>query len=101
LVPKEQLNASLKRYFNKPVFISIMDEQTLMYILIPLMIWDLIWKGMALWRSAKNNQLKWFIAVLLINSIGIVPMIYLKFFQASDAADTEKETKKKTAKKKR
>jgi hypothetical protein len=35
------------------------------------------WRGMALWRAGRNNQKNWFIALLLINSIGILPIIYL------------------------
>lgn len=54
--------------------------------LIPLIIWELVWKGIALWKSAKNNQRKWFIALFLLNTAGILPIIYLKFFQRSDKA---------------
>jgi len=49
--------------------------------LTPLIIWDAVWKGIALWKSAKNNQLKWFIAIFLLNTVGILPIVYLKFFQ--------------------
>jgi len=51
------------------------------YILIFLSIWELVWKGLALWRASQNKQKNWFIAILIINSIGILPIIYLKFFQ--------------------
>jgi hypothetical protein len=50
-------------------------------ILIPLGIWELIWKGIALWKCGRNNQLKWFIFILILNTLGILPIIYLKFFQ--------------------
>lgn len=50
-------------------------------IIIPLGIWELIWKGIALWKCGKNNQMKWFIAILLLNTIGILPIVYLRFFQ--------------------
>lgn len=49
--------------------------------IIPLLIWTTFWKGRALWRSAKNNQLFWFIPFLFINTVGILEIIYLKFFQ--------------------
>ncbi|MFA6888987.1 MAG: DUF5652 family protein [Candidatus Woesearchaeota archaeon] len=49
--------------------------------LIPLLIWDIIWKGIALWKCGRNNQLVWFICILVINSCGILPIIYLLFFQ--------------------
>ena len=46
-----------------------------------LAIIDLIAKGFGLWAAAKNNQKNWFIAILVINSAGLLPAIYLKFFQ--------------------
>ncbi len=48
---------------------------------LPIGIFDLIFRGIALWKSAKNSQKNWFIALLIINSVGILPLIYLKFFQ--------------------
>jgi hypothetical protein len=56
-------------------------ETSMLAWLIPLVIWDLIWKGIALWKSGRNNQLKWFIAILVLNTVGILPIIYLRFFQ--------------------
>lgn len=46
-----------------------------------IIIWETIWKGLALWKAGRNNQRNWFIALLIINTIGILPIIYLKFFQ--------------------
>ena len=46
-------------------------------LLIPLMIFDLILRGFALWRSARKGQNVWFIALLVVNSLGILPLIYL------------------------
>jgi len=46
-----------------------------------LLIWALIWKGIALWRSARNNQLAWFVALLIVNTLGILEIIYLLIFR--------------------
>jgi methionyl-tRNA synthetase len=51
------------------------------WFLIPLGIWELIWKGISLWRCGRNNQLNWFIAILALNTMGILPIVYLKFYQ--------------------
>ncbi|HEX7542776.1 MAG TPA: DUF5652 family protein [Patescibacteria group bacterium] len=51
------------------------------YIFVFLGIWELVWKGIALWKASQNKQRNWFIAILIINTIGILPIIYLKFFQ--------------------
>lgn len=49
----------------------------LIKFLIPIMILDLILRGFALWKSAKKDQNIWFIALLVVNSMGILPLIYL------------------------
>lgn len=48
---------------------------------IILFLWDVIWKSIALWKAARNNQLYWFIAVAILNTVGILPIIYILFFQ--------------------
>lgn len=49
-------------------------------LLLILVVWSLFWKGLALWRSAKNDQRYWFIALLIINTIGVLEIIYLAWF---------------------
>ena len=57
----------------------------------PVIIIDLILRGIALWRSARNGHKFWFAGLLIINSAGIVPLIYILFFEKK-----KKEEKKKT-----
>jgi len=45
--------------------------------MIPFVLFELILKGLALWKSARKNQNVWFIALLVVNSMGILPLIYL------------------------
>ncbi|MEK7533784.1 MAG: DUF5652 family protein [Patescibacteria group bacterium] len=46
-------------------------------VLFFLFIWSILWKGIALWKSAKYNQRNWFIVILVLNTIGILEIIYL------------------------
>lgn len=46
-------------------------------LIILLVIWDTVWKMIALWKSARNNHMVWFIFLGIINSLGILPIIYL------------------------
>jgi len=46
-------------------------------ILYPLILFDLVVRGIALWKSAQRNEKWWFIALLVVNSVGILPLIYL------------------------
>lgn len=50
------------------------------YLFFIITVWELVWKSMALWRAARNNQLYWFIALLLLNTLGILPILYLYVF---------------------
>lgn len=50
-------------------------------IIVLLAIWSLFWKGYALWRAGRNKQSIWFTVLFIFESIGLLPMIYLKFFQ--------------------
>lgn len=45
-----------------------------------LAIWSLVWSGLALWKSARNNDRYWFLALLLIHTAGILDMLYLFVF---------------------
>ncbi len=42
-------------------------------------IWTLVWKGLALWRSAELRQKYWFVAILIINTLGVLEIIYYFF----------------------
>jgi len=52
-----------------------------LWLFILVAIWDLVWRGIALWKCGRNNQPVWFVFVLVVNSMGILPIIYLLFFQ--------------------
>jgi methionyl-tRNA synthetase len=49
--------------------------------LTALIIWTAVWKAIALWKSARKSQIIWFIAFIVFNTAGILPIIYLLFFQ--------------------
>jgi hypothetical protein len=50
--------------------------------LILLIVWTLAWKGLALWHAARNGQRTWYIVLLVLNTFGILEIIYLLFFRA-------------------
>lgn len=51
--------------------------------IILAIIWTLIWKGFALWRAAELRQKYWFVVLLLINTLGILEIIYLFYIARS------------------
>jgi len=58
-------------------------EQYLMvnqWIIWLTLLWTLPWKGVALWRAARNSHKKWFIALLIVNTLALLEIIYIFFF---------------------
>lgn len=51
-----------------------------MFFVVAIVIWSVIWKGIALWKSARNNHSGWFIVFLLINTMGILEILYIYIF---------------------
>lgn len=49
----------------------------LMPIIIILMIWDTVWKLIAMWKAGRNNHLAWFICLAIFNTIGVLPIVYI------------------------
>jgi predicted permease len=50
-------------------------------VIILLAIWDGVWKLIALWKSARHDQLAWFICLAIFNTVGVLPILYILFFQ--------------------
>ena len=61
---------------------------TLLFI---IMIAVIALKGYALWTAARAEQKWWFIALLVINTLGILEVVYLIWFRPKSGVQ-EKET---------
>lgn len=64
--------------FNNIPWLNNELAQTTLFIIVAL--WAFIWKGLALWQSSRENQKFWFIALLTINTVGILEIAYLFYF---------------------
>jgi hypothetical protein len=49
-------------------------------LIVVLSIWVIIWKGTALWKAAKKNSKAWYIVLLLLNTVGILEILYIFYF---------------------
>ena len=58
----------------------ILNDPKIAGLLMVLSLWALIWKVFAVWRASQNGSKYWFIALLAINSVGILEIVYLFFF---------------------
>lgn len=57
------------------------------WVLLPILIWSLFWKGCALWIASKNNQKGWFFALLVLNTVGILEIIYIFYIAKKKLAN--------------
>lgn len=53
-------------------------------IIMIVFLWTLIWKSLALWQAAGKKQLIWFVILLVINTVGILEIIYLIYLHRWD-----------------
>ena len=58
-----------------------------------ILVWSLVWKGLALWKSSRKTQMIWFIILLVVNTVGILEILYIFVF--SKLGKKNKVTKKK------
>ena len=47
------------------------------WLAVLALLWSLPWKGIALWKAAQLSHKKWFVALLVINTFGILDIIYI------------------------
>jgi type IV secretory pathway TrbD component len=69
-----------------------MEQQILgnpMLILL-LLLWVLPWKGYALWLSARKGHKVWFVALLILNTLAILEILYIFIFSRDKKIIPEK-----------
>jgi hypothetical protein len=86
-------NAGIQNYLNLKNNIAIEDKMVdtsfsllqtnpqYMSLIFVLVVWELVWKGIALWKAARESQKYWFIALLILNTAGILPILYIFLFK--------------------
>lgn len=47
------------------------------YIFPVVYIWSAIWKGFALWKSAKKDAKVWFVIIFVLNTMGLLEILYI------------------------
>ncbi len=72
----------------------MMEAALVWYIISVIAVWDSVWKGIAMWKAGRNNQLAWYVCILIFNTAGILPLVYLLFFQKTQVKKRKKVKKK-------
>jgi hypothetical protein len=48
-------------------------------LILIAVVWSVVWKGLALWHAGRRGQYWWFMILLVVNTLGILEIIYLFF----------------------
>lgn len=75
-------------------------------LFISLIVWSIVWKGFALWKAGKNRDFIWFVVILLVNTLGLLEIVYIfaiknkeiKTESSSSTVSTEVKTETKIEK---
>lgn len=57
-----------------------MNEQAVLIFVYLAILWTLPWKGVALWKAARNKHKAWFIVLFLVNTLAILEILYIFVF---------------------
>ncbi|RGU37383.1 hypothetical protein DWW78_06745 [Alistipes indistinctus] len=60
--------------------------QTIPWWVWPLAVWDAAWRMAGCWKAARNGHLAWFIGLALLNTVGILPVIYILTHRSEPAS---------------
>jgi methionyl-tRNA synthetase len=55
----------------------LVENQWVIWLII---LWTLPWKGVALWKAARKDHKGWFIALLVLNTLAILEILYIFIF---------------------
>ena len=65
----------------------------MMSIFVPLILvvvlWTVVLKGYSLWYAARASQKWWFIALLIVNTMGILEIVYLIWYRPKSSTQTK------------
>lgn len=72
--------------FDSLPFLDAVPAALVIVLLILLALWTIVIKAFALWHAARNSQTFWFVALLVVNSLGILELVYLLAFRKDTRA---------------
>jgi len=65
------------------------------YILAAIFIWSYVWKLLALWKAATKKSVVWFIVLALVNTVGILEILYIFVFSRCCKKETPRRRKRR------
>ena len=60
-------------------------------LIVLLAIWTIPWKIYALWLAAKHNHKKWFVALVILNTVSILEIVFVRKVIKKSWADVKED----------
>lgn len=77
------------------LFIMVVSLSAFYTIVTLVIIWEIAWKLVAMWKAAKYNAPAWFIILAVISTLGILPILYIYVFSEMKKKSSKKKSRKK------
>lgn len=75
------LSGDIQQMISEQMVPMLKTMAVLLPIFIFVLVWEAVWKTIAMRKAARNNQLPWFLCLLILNTAGILPILYIFVFQ--------------------
>ena len=62
---------------NAQVLAWVQDHPWMVALVV---VWSIVWKLLALWKAAKKDQKAAFVILGILNTVGIIEIIYLAYY---------------------
>lgn len=62
-----------------PMDLGTISSQQFVYVIL-IGLWSLVWKAFALWKAAGQKDKVWFVALIILNTAGILDILYIFVF---------------------
>jgi hypothetical protein len=67
----------------------ILENQWLIWAVL---VWTIPWKGVALWKSARNGHKIWFVVLFILNTLAILEILYIFIFSRKKTDEKQEQS---------
>ena len=72
--------------------------KAMLFLFVLVIVWSAIWKLMAMWKSARKGSLVWFVVLGIVNTLGILEILYIYVFSEMKTKKSTKPSRRKRRK---
>ena len=62
----------------------LQDQEIQRILFFVLLLWELIWKLLSMWKAGKRDSKVMFVLIFIFNTAGLLPILYLLYIKFED-----------------